>query len=399
MERKQMFKFRLYPNAEQKRTIDIHLEICRRIYNELLGIKIETYNHTGKSLGKYDLNDCLTQFKTERKNLKIIHSQVGQNVSDRIYKAFYNMFARIKRGEKAGFPRFKGKNRYKSITYTQSGFKFFNDKKLSVSKIGDINIKKHRDFSEKNRKLIKIKTMLIQKTPTGKYYAVFSCVVDVKPRKASNKSIGIDVGLKSFLATSEGTTIEHPKYYRKAEDKLAMHQRRLSRKKKRSNNRLKAKQKVALLHEKTANQRMDFIHKLSCDFAKNYGLIAIEDLAVKNMVKNHNLSKSINDSGWSLFANQLLYKAENAGCVVHKSDRFFPSTQLCSACGNRQDMPLEKRTYKCSCGLVMDRDINASKNLLNDALKNTAGTAGFNACGDDGVLSSLKQEATQLVGR
>lgn len=381
MNRKQMFKFRLYPNAEQKRKIDMNLEICRRIYNELLGIKIETYRQTSKSLGKYDLNDCITQFKPDRQSLKAIHSQVGQNVSDRIQKAFYNMFARIKRGEKAGFPRFKGENRYKSFTYPQRGYNFLKqDKKLFVSKIGDINIKKHRDFSDKNRKLINIKTLTIQKTATGKYYAVFSCVVDIEPIKANNKAIGIDVGLKSFLTTSEGLKIEHPKYYRNAEEKLAILQRRHSRKKLRSKNRAKSRQRVALLHEKTTNQRMDFIHKLSCHFVKNYGLIAIEDLSIKSMVKNHNLSKSIHDLGWGLFANQVQYKAENADSVLHKSDRFFPSSELCSACRNRQDMPLHLRTYNCNaCGNIEDRDVNSSKNLLNDALTNTAGTAGFNA--------------------
>ena len=383
MQLKRTFKYRLYPTNSQKNIITQQLETARWLYNELLGIKIETYNHTGNSISQYDLHKDIIYLKPFIRNDNL-HSQVKQNISDRIDKAFKNMFYRIKRGEKPGFPRYKGKYTYKTLTYPQSGFKL--NKKVYVSKIGEVRITQHRPIQGK------IKTLTIKKTTTNKYYAVFSCIMDnIEPKKPNNKSIGIDVGLTHFLTTDKGVKIDSPKYYRKAEEKLAFLQRQQDKKKKGSKNRNKARIKVALLHETIANQRLDFLHKISYQITNNFGHIGIEDLNVKGMVRNHNLAKSITDAGWSIFTDQLHYKAENAGSMVNEANRFYPSSKMCNECGHIQNMPLNKRTYKCNhCGNIEDRDTNAAINLKN----NIAGTARINACGNGRVLPSMNQEAT-----
>ena len=367
MSLRRTFKYRLYPSKIQQKNIDIQLRLCRRLYNDLLSMKIETYEQEDISLSKFDLNKCISHFNEHNPNFNLIHSQVKQNISDRVDKAFKNMFSRIKTGNKIGLPRFKGPGRYKSICYPQNGYRFTEEKKLKVSKIGSLNIKFHRPIKGD------IKTLTITKTATNKYYASFSCSCEKEnnqlPQKLKNKSIGIDVGLKSFLTTSEGEHIMSPKFYRKAESKLTKLQRKHSRKKLKSNNRNKSRLRVALIHEKIRYQRLDFTHKLSRYFVDNYSLIGIEDLNIKGMTKNHNLSKSILDSGWSMFYNQLFYKAEYADSEVTQINRFYPSSKTCSKCGILNDMPLHKRTYKCKCGNILDRDHNASINIETETLR------------------------------
>ena len=400
MQVKKTFKYRLYPSKQQQTTINNQLELSRQLYNELLSVKKETYKQSKQSLSKYDLNKCMFYFNDCNPSFKTIHSQVKQNISDRVDKAFKNMYARIKRNEKkVGYPRYKNKNRYKSITYPQSGYKLTSDKKLKVSKIGEINIRLHRKIKGN------IKTMMILRTQTNKYYVSFSCVIDKEiQQRTDNKSIGIDVGLKHFISLSDGTHIDNPRYLRKLEEKLAQIQRHHSRKKLKSNNRNKHRLKVALVHEKVKNQRTDFLHKLSTQLTNDYSMIGIENMNIKGMLKNRRLSKSISDVGWGMFYTQLYYKAEYAGGIVQESEQFYPSTKTCNKCGSVQDMPLHIRIYKCKCcGHIEDRDTNASKNLEQNALKilniNTVGTAGINACEDVGEshiqkLTSMKQEAT-----
>ena len=397
MQIKRTFKYRIYPTNRQRDSIDNQLELCRKLYNHLLGTKKETFLHGNESLSKFDLNNCISYFNENNPDFCLVHSQVKQNISDRVAKAFNNMFSRIKRGEqKVGYPRFKGKGRYRSICYPQSGFSLVSDKKLKVSKIGDINIKLHRPVEGH------IKTLTINRTTTDKYYVTLSCIVDIDRPKAVKevKSVGIDVGLKDYLTTSDGHKTVNPKFFRKSEDRLAKVQRKHSKRKLKSNNRKISRLKVALCHEKIKFQRIDFLHKLSHDIVNNYTMIGIENLNIKGMVQNHHLSKSISDAGWGIFTKQLHYKAEYAGSVVKESDRFFPSSRLCNNCGNKQDMPLHKRTFKCNvCGHVEDRDINAAKNLLGSMLSDTEGTSGINACGDveEHTISrtmSKNQEAT-----
>ena len=399
MQLRRTFRYRLYPSKSQQQNINNQLELSRQLYNELLSVKKETYKQSKQSLSKYDLDKCIFYFNDCNPDFNLVYGQVKQNISDRVDKAFKNMYARIKRNEKkVGYPRFKNKNKYKSITYPQYGYKLTSDKKLKVSKIGEINIRLHREIKGN------IKTMTILRTQTNKYYVSFSFIIDEKQKLMSHiqkkKSIGIDVGLNHFLTTSEGKHIANPRFYRKSENKLARIQRKHSRKKLGSNNCNKSRLKIALCHEKIKHQRTDLLHKLSCDIVKNYNTIGIENLNIKGMIQNRYLAKSISDAGWGIFAYQLQYKAEYAGNVVRKSDKFYPSSKLCSKCNNKQDMTLDKRIFICNvCGNIEDRDTNAAKNLENDLLVNTVGTMGINACEDVGELhiqelTSMKQEAT-----
>ncbi|NOR85441.1 transposase, partial [archaeon] len=390
MATRRMFKFRIYPNKEQRINIDRTFDICRKTYNALREYKIETYNQTKKGLSKFDLNGCVKQLKIERNEMSGVHSQVLQNTSDRLTKAFNNMFFRIKRGEKAGFPRFKQKHKYHSFCYPDSGFNIKNkdtskkkNKLLYLSKIGTMPIKQHRDFDDikKKRKLISIKALTILKVPSGKYFASFSCVMKIKTEVKKlnlNNAIGLDVGLKTYITANNSESIANPRYYRKSQKRLAHLQRRTSRKKFLCGNWSKSKIKVARLHERTANQRMDFSHKLTTEITNKYSFIGVESLNIKGMVRNHNLSKSILDAGWGMSISQLHYKVSNTGGVVQKIDRFYPSSKTCSKCGHIQDMPLEKRTYNCGgCGFSIDRDLNASINIKNEALRTYLDTVGI----------------------
>lgn len=393
-----MFKFRIYPNKEQRTKIDRTLEICRKTYNILREYKIETYNQTKKGLSKFDLNGCVKQLKTERNEMIGVHSQVLQNTSDRLDKAFKNMFFRIKKGEKAGFPRFKQKHKYRSFCYPDSGFNIKNKNKsknknklLYLSKIGTMPIKQHREFDDikKKRKLVSIKALTISKVPSGKYFASFSCLVEIKTDVKElnlDNAIGLDMGLKTYISLNNGESISNPRYYRKSQKRLAHLQRRTARKKFLCGNWSKSKIKVARLHERTANQRVDFSHKLTTEIANKYSFIGVESLNLKGMVRNHNISKSILDAGWGMSINQLIYKVSNTGGLLLKIDRFFPSSKTCSKCGHIQDTPLEIRIYNCGgCGFSIDRDLNASINIKNEALRiylDTVGMTEINAFGD-----------------
>ena len=392
MQVRRTFKYRLYPSKHQQKTIDNQLELCRQLYNYLLEVKIETYKQSGKALTNFDLDKCILYFNNTNPEFKLVNAQVKQNISNRINKAFNNMFKRIRRGEeKVGFPRFKGRGRYKSICYPQYIIPPKGNK-LYVSKIGDINIKLHRRIKGK------IKTMTISKTSTNKYYVTFSCIMDNSNQKIKTikkESVGLDVGLNHFLTTSNGQQIINPKFYREAESKLAKLQRRKSKKKLRSKNYQKARLKVALVHEKIKNQRLDFTHKLSHYFVTNYSHIGIEDLNIKGMVQNHHLSKSILDSGWGMFYTQLQYKAEYADSEVTQVNRFYPSTKTCSKCSKINNMPLHKRTYTCECGNVMDRDHNAAINIDKESLKLKQIPQemwNFKPVKDEKLFSSMNQE-------
>lgn len=404
MQTRRMFKFRIYPSKSQQKKIDDTIEVCRRTYNELRDYRIETYEQTRKGLSKYNLNGCIIHMKSERPQMADVHSHVLQNTSDRLTKAFNNMFARIKRGErKKGFPRYKQQRKYRSFCYPDRGFKI-KDKKLYLSKIGTVNIKIHREFDSKKdkRKLIAIKTLTISKAPSGKYFASFSCVVEIEQAYKEpdlNNATGLDMGLKEYAVMDNGVSITNPRYYRKSEQRLAQLQRILSRRKFRSKNWHKAKIKVARLYEHTANQRHDYTNQLSSRIAKKYSFIGIESLNIKGMAKNKNISKSILDAGWGQFISQLRYKVSNTGGVVQEIDRFYPSSKTCSECGHIQDMLLEERIYHCGgCGCILDRDHNASINIKREALRtylNTVGTTEINACGD--TTSMLVQSGLMQV--
>lgn len=349
-----MYKYRLYPSSKQKIKIINNFKVCKQAYNELLALSIDAYKFGNVSLTKFDYNNFL-------KGRYEIHSQVIQNVSDRVHKAFQNFFRRVKNGDrKKGFPRFK--SRIKSITYPQSGFKFANERRLYASKIGNIPIVLHRVPKGK------AKTMTIKVNRAGQWFAVFSCEIEDKAIKhPSKEAIGIDVGLENFATLSNGETIDNPRFLRQSEQRLKILQRRVSRKKKGSKNRLKAKHRLARQHVKVANQRTDFMHKLSRNLTLKYSKIAVEELQVKNMVRNHWLAKSITDASWHSFVQMLDYKAVTCGGQLVKVNPRGTS-KTCSNCGAKIDMPLSRRKFNCpECGFVCHRDLNASLNIQDRA--------------------------------
>jgi len=385
-----MYQFRLYPSGKQANQLSQQLDICRRAYNELLEISIETYNNTGKGLTKFDLDDCIKYLDVDT---SIVFSQVLQNISDRLNKAFRNFFRRCKEKKSGkqidvGYPRFK--KWFRSITYPQMGFKFKSDRRLYVSKIGNIPIILHRLPRGKT------KTLTIKRNRANQWFAVFSCEFDNKPEthKYPENKVGIDVGLENFATLSDETIIQNPRFLVKSEKKLARFQRRLSRKVKGSANRRKAILKVARIHNKIANQRTDFLHKQSRVIADEYGFVAVEKLNINGMVHNHRLAKHVNDASWNRFIQMLGYKASSAGsqvvCVDPKG-----TSQSCSKCGKTVPKTLSEREHNCPfCGLKMHRDLNASIEILNRA---TVGLSGSHACGDH-VRPSAKKAVVKEAG-
>ncbi len=315
---------------------------------------------------KYDFNKFLTN------KYQNLHSQVKQNVSDRVNKSFNNFFMRIKtNSKKKGFPRFKSS--IKSITYPQSGFKFINEKRLCVSKIGNIQIVLDR-IPKGN-----IKTMTIKRNQADQWFAIFSCEVEI-PRivHSSRESVGIDVGLENFAVLSDGKIIKNPRYLAKSENKLKKLHKKLSRKKKGSKNRFKAKLRLSRQYIKITDQRTDFLHKTSTDLANGYNTIVVEDLRINNMVKNHKLAKHINDASWNSFIRMLSYKAVRSGGQFVKVNPRNTS-KTCSNCGAIKEMPLSERQFQCfKCGFACHRDLNASINIRRVGMD----YAELNACGD-----------------
>lgn len=376
-----MYNFRLYPSGIQKQRIINSLKTCKQIYNDQLNISKQVYAECKQTMSGFDFNKYL-------KGKYKIHSQVQQNVSDRVNKAFANFFRRVKdpKCKQKGFPRFK--SRVNSITFPQSGFKLLSDKRLQLSKIGNVPIVLHRIPKGK------IKTLTIKQNKIGQWFAIFACELPdkqiVHPSKAK---IGIDVGLESFAMLSNGESISNPRYLIQSEKQLIKLQRRLSRKKKGSTNRRKAKFRLAKMHIKIANQRIDFLHKLSHTITQKYSFIASEDLKVTEMIKDSWLAKSISDVSWNKFIQMLSYKAVTSGGQFIKVNPRNTS-KTCSKCGTIKKMPLSQREFKCSnCGFVCHRDLNAALNIL----KVGTDCAELNACEHD-VRPSLSKAIVDEAG-
>ena len=371
------FKYRVYPSNKQILRLKRQMWLAKELYNILFEKSKEHYKHTGKTFTEFDMNKYIAHLKKEQPEFKELHSQVAQNVSKRLadaYKAFFRRVKERKQGKriKVGFPR--RKKYVNSLTYPQTGFNFKTDRRLSLSKIGSIPIVLHRSIEGE------MKTCVIKHYPSGKWFVGFSNELPEKAFESNGKeSVGIDVGLTSFATLSNSQKITSPKFLRKSEARLKLLQRRVSRKKKKSMNRRKARFRFAKLEEKVHDQRFDFLHKLSRLQVNSYRKIAVETLNVPDMQRNHHLAKSIGDASWSTYRQMLHYKAQSAGCeVIDVAPE--DTTKMCSNCGNKQDMPLSERIYNCSvCGYVEDRDVNAAKNILARA---TVGLTGSYACGD-----------------
>jgi len=354
--------------------MDDHLEISRKLWNDLLGRTKERYATEKKFFSKTKL-----QVMVRGSGL---YSQTAQGIAHRLNRAIRRKVEMKKKGLKWGFPRFKKYGQLRSFYYPQSGFWLKN--KLKVTPFGELKIKQHRQIEGT------IKTLTLKCEPTGKWFVVF--VVDgASPNhlKVGDSAVGIDLGLKTFATLSDGNIIDNPKVFKEYESKLAQRQRKLSNKKKGSRNRHKAKLKVARVHEKIADVRRDFLHKTTNELIKNYSFIALEKLNPRAMSQGW-LGGSINDASWSVFTWILRYKASSAGCeVVFVNPN--NTTQECSRCGEIVRKELCDRVHSCpKCGLVVDRDLNASRNIL---MKATVGTTGSNARGDGTMVPSMKQEA------
>lgn len=361
---KTAYKFRMYPNKQQEASLDLTLNTCRHLYNMALADRKNAYELEGISRTYGDQAAVLVAEKKDG-NFTGVFSQVLQDVLRRLDKSFKAFFRRVKAGEKPGYPRFKGDGWYKSFTYPQVGFKF-DGSKLNLSKIGSIRIFKHREVEGK------IKTCTIKKDNLGHWYAILvSEVEDVSPTEPKT-AIGVDVGLKSLVALSTGDTIEYPMYYIQAEERLTAAQRNLSRKKKGSANRRKAKARVAKLHLKIQNHRDEFLHQVSRMIVDSADLIVFENLNISGMLKNHHLAKHIQDHAWGKLIQFTQSKAAKAGKVVELVDARYTS-QKCSQCSIMVPKTLADRTHFCpNCGLEMDRDINASVNIRTLGLRGRA---------------------------
>jgi len=389
------FEYRIYPSRKQTGRLNTQFFLATKMYNLLLSVKKETYLANGKNLTKYDLNKDIKYFRDTDTNFKGMHSQVLQNVSDRLSKAYANFFRRLKEKKsgkhiKVGFPRYK--KQLKSITYPQSGFKFISDKKLRISKIGNVPIVLHRVPRGK------VKTMTIKRTKSGKWFVVFSCEIEhtLKGHPFPDKSVGIDVGLENFATLSDGTIIHNPRHLKKSEIKLKRLQRQVSRKKKGDSNRKKAIHMLAVQHERVANQRKDFLHKTSRMIANNYGVVAVEGLNINGMLKNHCLAKHIADASWGSFLRMTCYKEEESGGRFIVGDPFEPTTQKCSRCGAYVRKSLADRIHNCPiCGLVLPRDLNSAINI--EKFGNRVGHTQIYACGDSTSTSCLEQDASGVI--
>ena len=356
------FKFRLLPTKEQEILLAKHFGCSRFIYNHFLSEKQKHYLENKTTL---NFNQCAANLVKKKKDeefqwLKEVNSQVLISTLMNLETAYGNFFRK-----KSKFPRFKSKKNKNSFNIPQH-ISLKEENVVQVPKFKEgLKFIKHREIKGE------IKNATISKSFTGKYYISILCVVE-KPiqHKKTGKSIGIDLGIKDFIITSEGQRYCNPKLIRKYERKLAKKQRILSRKEKGSKGRDKARLSVAKVHEKITNSRNDMQHKVSSKLVKDYDLIAIEDLNVKGMVKNHKLSKAISEVAWSSFVTKLKYKAQWYGKELVVIDRFYPSSKTCSCCDNvKESLSLEERTWTCSkCNTIHDRDVNASKNILRRAL-------------------------------
>ena len=360
------YKVRIYPTTAQEGILNKMLEQCRWVFNKVLETRKNSFEQDGVSLNNYDTMVMLPIWKRARASLKLVHSQVMQNVNVRVDLAFKAFFRRVKAGEeKAGYPRFKGYGRYDSMTYPQygNGVKLVGNQ-LHLSKLGSVKVKLHRELCGIP------KTVCIRRGSTGKWFATFSCECEATLLPEGVKAVGVDVGLQHFATLSDGKKIANPRFFRKEEKALAKAQRRMSVEAKGTPERAKRRKVVGRVCERIANRRTDFAHQTSRRLVNEFNLIAFEDLDVKQMMSNktevfgNKLNQSIADVAWNQLVQFTTYKAEDAGRKVILVDPRNTSKK-CSRCSVLVQKDLSVRVHHCpTCGLSLDRDHNAAINIL-----------------------------------
>ena len=374
------FKFRIYPNKEQEILIAKHFGACRFVFNHYLNKRKETYLEDKKSLNYYDNANDLTQFKKDENFnwLKEINSQSLQSSLRNLDTAYGKFFRK-----QTKFPRFKSKYDRQSFKIPQ--FVSIENNKLIIPKFkGGIKINLHREIEGS------VCFATISKSTTGNYFVSLTCEVQYQPYDKTGSEVGIDTGIKDLAILSDGTTYENIKTLKKNLKKVKFNQRKLSKKIKDSSSRNKQKQKLSIVHEKITNVRKDYLHKVSTEIVKNHDIISVEDLSVKNIMKNHKLAQAMSDVSLGTFYTMLEYKCDWNEKQFVKIDRFFPSSKMCSGCGwINQDLTLKDREWACtSCGEKHDRDFNASKNILKQGLKILSGS---------GIESDTKQKQVEAL--
>jgi putative transposase len=347
------YKYRLYPTKLQITKMNNIFELTRWVYNETLALRKNTWEYENKSISLYDTANKLPEWKSSKPELKEVFSQVLQNAQIRVDLAFKAFWRRCKAGEAPGFPRFRGKGWYDSITYPQSGFRLHPDG-VYLSKIDRVKIVLHRPIEGT------IKTCTVKRTHTNKWYVYFSCDMEPKdPLPKTDKIVGFDLGLTTYIQCSDGSKIDKPRFFKQEQSALAQVQKRFSKSKSHKN-----KLSVALVHERIRNKREDFCHKASKKLVEKYDFIAHENLNVKGMLEQKKYSKSISDAAWSTLIQFLTYKAENAGRAVVAVDPRGTS-QRCSQCGTVVPKTIEVRVHNCPhCGFKTGRDLNSALEIL-----------------------------------
>jgi putative transposase len=353
------FKYKLSPNRKQKALLNSTLDVCRELYN--MGLE----QRKMQRVGQFEQMRQVTTLKAEFPEYKTVHAHVLQNVIKKLNRSFENFFRRCKEGGKAGFPRFKGRDRYDSFQFNNTGFSL-NGSVLSLSKIGNVKVRLSRELPEG----AVIKTCTVKRSVSG-WFCTLTFEYEPTPLPTNTNAIGIDVGIENFAALSDGTMIPNPRFYECGQAELRRAQRKVARRKKGSNRRRKAVVLLRKAHERITNRRQDFLHKTTTALVAKFGTIVVENLNVKGLAQGI-LSKQVHDASWSTFFNFLSYKAADAGRKIVGVNCAYTS-QTCPACGTRKKKSLAERKHVCSeCGYTTHRDTAAAEVILGRSFPSNA---------------------------
>ena len=385
------FKYRFYPNAEQETLLRRTLGCARLVYNRALALRTEAWYERKERIDYVKTSACLTQWKKQDdlSFLNDVSSVPLQQGLRHLQSAFTNFFS-----GRAKYPNFKKKHHGGSAEFTQAAFKFLDGQIYLAKCKKPLAIR----WSQQLPKGVEPSAVTVKLDPSGRWTVSLLVETEIDKLPASHKNIGIDLGITSLIALSDGSKVSNPRTFNAKYKKLRKAQKALSRKVKGSSNRHKARLQVAKVHAQISDARKDFLHKLTTQLVRDNQVITIEDLAVKNMVKNHKLARAISDASWGELVRQLSYKAEWYSRTLIKIDRWFPSSKRCNSCGNVVDkLPLNIREWTCSkCETVHDRDINAAINVLAAGLAVSASGASVRPKGISPAAGAVKEESLAL---